>query len=97
MGRGKVHPRGCLEGELVSYTLRQHDLGAVSLKQSLNAPTDLAVLYRPRFVGIGTDVVRIAGLERVGDPPCWVHQEWICTPRRRPADMAHEPTRDRRP
>ena len=94
---GKEHPRGCLEGELVSYRLRQDALSAVSLKAGLNAPTDLAVLYRPRFVGFSSDVVRIAGLERLGEPACWVHQELICAPRERPADIPYEPRRTRRP
>lgn len=54
--------------------LRQDSLSAVSLKTSPNAPTDLVVLYRPRLISIGTDVVRIAGLERVGEPACWARQ-----------------------
>jgi hypothetical protein len=93
---GTEHPRGVLAGELSSYTLGQRRLEAVALKPGPHGGKDLAVIYRPRFVGIGTEVFRIGGLERVGDPPAWVHQEWICTPQPRPLDIPGEPTYARR-
>jgi hypothetical protein len=91
------HPRGVLAGELSSYTLGDKRLEAIALKPSPHGGDDLAVVYRPRFVGMGTDVFRISGLERVGDPPAWVQQEWICTPLPRSAHIAGEPTWARRP
>jgi hypothetical protein len=94
---GTEHPRGVLAGELTSYTLGDKRLEAIALKPGPHGGDDLAVIYRPRFVGVGTDVFRISGLERVGDPPAWVHQEWICRPQPRPAHIAGEPTRFRRP
>jgi hypothetical protein len=94
---GTEHPRGVLAGELSSYTLGERRLEAIALKPSPHGGDDLAVIYRPRFVGVGTDLFRISGLERVGNPPAWVHQEWICTPLPRPAHIAGEPTRARRP
>jgi hypothetical protein len=94
---GHQHPRGLLHGELTSYALGPYRLEALSLKPGLHGGLDLAVIYRPKFVAVGTDVFRVSGLERTGNPPAWVHQEWICTPHPRPADMPGEPTRDRRP
>ena len=93
---GHPRPLGVVQGELSTYALGQAHLTAVALKAGPHVTSDLAVIYRPRFVGIGTDVFRIAGLERVGDPPAWVHQEWICKPCQRPADIPGEPTRNRR-
>jgi hypothetical protein len=92
---GTEHPRGVLAGELSSYAVGQRRLEAVALQPGPRGGTDLAVIYRPRFVGIGPEVFRISGLERVGDPPAWVHQEWICTPSQRPADIPGEPTHKR--
>jgi hypothetical protein len=94
---GQAHPRGTLQGELVSYVLQAGCTSAVSLKTSLNVTADLAVMYRPRFVGVGGEVFRLAGLERAGDPSAWVHQEWICLPKPRPSDLLGEPSRARRP
>lgn len=97
LARGQQHPRGRLEGEIVSYTVGQANVSAVALKCGLHVAPDLAVMYRPRLVGIGPDVFRISGLERHGEPRAWVHQEWICTVKRRPDDPPGEPTRARRP
>lgn len=94
---GHLHPRGILEGELVSYGLRASDTSVIALKAGQNAIGHLAIMVRPRFVGVGTEVFRVAGLERSGQPPAWVHQEWICLPKPRPADIPGEPGRARRP
>lgn len=94
---GQPHPRGVLEGELTSYMLGQARLDVVALKPGPHGGLDLAVIYRPRFVGIGNEVFRISGLERVGEPPAWVHQEWICTPGPRPTVIPGEPSRVRLP
>lgn len=94
---GQAHPRGTLEGELVSYGLRASDTCVIALKAGQNVTGDLALMYRPRFVGVGGEVFRVAGLERSGNAPAWVHQEWICAPKPRPADIPGEPTRTRRP
>jgi hypothetical protein len=61
---GSEHPRGVLTGDLSSYTLGDKQLGAVALKPSPHGGDDLAVIYRPRIVGVGTDVFRISGLPR---------------------------------
>lgn len=99
LGQGQQHPRGLLEGELVSYVVGQRRLEAVALKASFHTGPDLAVLYRPRLVGIGLDNCRIAGLEHVGTGTdgAWVHQEWICLLEARPVNPAGEPSRERRP
>lgn len=94
---GQPHPRGTLEGELVSYGLRASDTCVIALKAGPNVASDLAQMYRTRFVGVGTEVFRVAGLERFGAAPAWVHQEWICFPRPRPAGIPGEPSRERRP
>lgn len=94
---GQPHPRGTLEGELVSYGLRAVDTSVIALKAGPNVASDLAQMYRPRFVGVGTEVFRVAGLERSGAGPAWVHQEWICFPKQRPSDIPGEPSRERRP
>jgi hypothetical protein len=95
--RGQQHPRGRLAGEIVTYTLGQSLVDAISLKLSPHTGPDLAVMYRPRLVGVGREVMRIAGLERYGAPPAWTHQEWICHLTPRPADVPGEPSRVRRP
>jgi hypothetical protein len=97
LGRGQLHPRGRLEGELSTYTLGQSRVDAISLKLSPHTGLDVAVMYRPRLVGICADTFRIAGLERHGAPPAWMHQEWICQLAERPADVPGEPSRTRRP
>jgi hypothetical protein len=70
---GQAHPRGVLQGELKSYTVGPHHLNALALSPGPTGGAELAVIYRPRFVAVGNDVFRISGLERVGEPPAWVH------------------------
>jgi hypothetical protein len=94
---GQRHPRGVLQGELKSYTVGPHHLSALALSAGPHGGTELAVIYRPRFVAVGYEVFRISGLERIGEPPAWVHQEWLCTPGPRPEDIPGEPTRKRLP
>lgn len=83
---GRVHPRGVLRGEITSYALGTKNTHAVSIRPG-HVGADLANLYCIRLVAIGKDVFRLAGLERHGDPPSWVHQEWICRLEARPADL----------
>jgi hypothetical protein len=93
---GHAHPCGVLHGELASFTVGPRHLSALALNPGPHGGPELAVIYRPRFVAVGNDVFRVSGLERIGEPPAWVHQEWICTPGARPADIPGEPTSNRR-
>jgi hypothetical protein len=97
IGAGQAHPRGVLQGELASYAVGPRHLTALALNPGPQGGPELAVIYRPRFVAVGSEVFRLSGLERIGEPPAWVHQEWICTPGPRPDDLVGEPTRNRRP
>lgn len=75
--QGVSHPRGALQGELLSWGIRDSRTHIVSLKKLGSRDEDLARLYAARLVGIGPEVIRLSGLERSGS--AWVHQEWICT------------------
>jgi hypothetical protein len=83
---GQVHPRGVLRGEIASYAVGRKNTHAIAIKYG-HVGGDLANLYCVRLVSIGADLVRLAGLERCGDPPSWVHQEWICRLEPRPLDL----------
>jgi hypothetical protein len=76
IARGAQHPRGIVEGRMQCFTLGGSRTLIVSLRKSVNHGDDLARLYGARLVGIGPEVIRLAGLERCGK--AWVHQEWIC-------------------
>ena len=80
--KGRTHPRGTIEGNLVSWCVRDSRSHIVSLHTPENAGTELARLYAAKLVGFGADVIRISGLERCGE--AWVHQEWICRVRPEP-------------
>jgi hypothetical protein len=83
---GQVHPRGVLRGEITSYAIGSKNTHAVGIRPG-HVGADLANLYCIRLVAIGKDAFRLAGLERCGDPPAWVHQEWICRLEPRPPDL----------
>jgi hypothetical protein len=74
---GSQHPRGIMKGHIQSFRLGDSPSHIVSLRASVTYGDESARLYSVRLVGIGPNVIRLAGLERCGD--AWVHQEWLCT------------------
>jgi hypothetical protein len=75
--KGNQHPRGIVTGHIQCFGLARSRSLIVSLRKSASDGDDIARLYGVRLVGIGPEVIRLAGLERRGK--AWVHQEWICT------------------
>lgn len=91
---GQPHPRGSIEGEVQTFGLGRRATTVLGVRTDFRGP-DVALLYACKVVGIGPDVVRLSGLERVGE--AWVRQEWICSLKLRPNVVPGEPSRDRLP